>query len=99
MESFSQSRRIEVITTGFTLVPQFVLGTTRIATVHRRLAQFYARHLPLKIAKPPVAIPPVVEAMQWHAFRDADPGLLWLRRLLKKSAEDGPAKRKKQAYS
>ena len=49
MEHFSETRRIEVVTTGFTLVPQLVVGTTRIATVHRRLAQFYAKQLPLNI--------------------------------------------------
>lgn len=86
MEHFSEARRIEVVTTGFTLIPQFVVGTTRIATIHRRLAQFYAKQLPLKILKPPVEIPGVVESMQWHAIRDGDPGLLWLRRLLKATA-------------
>lgn len=84
MEHFSQTRRIEVVTTGFTLVPQLVVGTSRVATVHRRLAQFYAKQLPLKILTPPVKIPSVVESMQWHTIRDGDPGLLWLRQLLKK---------------
>ena len=32
MEHFSQARRIEVVTTGFTLVPPLIIGTTRIAT-------------------------------------------------------------------
>jgi DNA-binding transcriptional LysR family regulator len=83
MEHFSEARRIEVVTTGFTLIPQLVVGTTRIATIHKRLAQMYAKQLPLKILKPPVEIPPVVESVQWHTIRDGDPGLLWLRRLLK----------------
>jgi LysR family transcriptional regulator, nod-box dependent transcriptional activator len=83
MEHFSQARRVEVVTTGFTLVPPLVIGTTRIATLHRRLAEFSAKHLPLKILRPPVEIPPMVESVQWHAFRNADPGLRWLRELLK----------------
>lgn len=83
MERFSQARRIEVVTTGFTLVPPLIIGTTRIATLHRRLAEFFAGHLPLKIFKPPVEIPPMVESMQWHTVRDADPGLRWMRGLLK----------------
>jgi DNA-binding transcriptional LysR family regulator len=90
MEHFSGARRIEVVTTGFTLVPQLVVGTTRIATVHRRLAQFYAKQLPLKILKPPVEIPPVVESMQWHAIRDGDPGLRWLRRILRSACAEHP---------
>lgn len=28
----------------------------------------------------------VEEAMQWHRFRNADPGLIWLRNLLTESA-------------
>lgn len=82
MEHFSGDRRIEVVATGFTLVPQLVVGTTRIATIHRKLARFYAKQLPLKILRPPVNIPPVVESIQWHTIRDGDPGLRWLRRLL-----------------
>lgn len=83
MEHFSQARRIEVVTTGFTLVPPLIIGTTRIATLHRRLAEFSAKHLPLKILKPPVEIPSMIESVQWHTVRAADPGLRWLRGLLK----------------
>ncbi|HEY4363072.1 MAG TPA: LysR family transcriptional regulator [Bryobacteraceae bacterium] len=83
MEHFSEARRIEVVTTGFTLVPPLIIGTTRIATLHRRLAEFSAKHLPLKIFKPPVEIPPMVESMQWHTVRGADPGLRWMRVVLK----------------
>jgi LysR family nod box-dependent transcriptional activator len=78
-----QKRRIEVVTTGFTLLPHLILGTTRIATIQRRLAEFYARQMPLKIVRLPKPLPRIEEAMQWHAFRNADPGLLWLRRTLK----------------
>ena len=87
MEHFSEERRIEIVTTGFTLAPSLVSGTSRIATVHRRLAEYYGPQLRLKIMKPPVEIPPVVESMQWHATRDADPGLRWLRNLLKQCCE------------
>ncbi len=83
MEHFSEARRIEVVTTGFTLVPPLVIGTARIATLHRRLAEFSAQHLPLKILKPPVDMPSMVESVQWHTVRDTDPGLRWMRGLLK----------------
>lgn len=81
--SLGQKRRIEVVTTGFTLLPQLILGTTRIATVQRRLAEFYARQMPLKIVRLPKPLPRIEETMQWHAFRNSDPGLLWLRQTLK----------------
>jgi len=73
----------EVITTAFNLVPQLLIGTSRIATLHLRLAKFYQRYLPLKLIAPPVEIPPLEELMQWHKSRDRDPGTAWLRSLLK----------------
>jgi DNA-binding transcriptional LysR family regulator len=85
--SLGQKRRIEVVTTGFTLLPHLILGTTRIATIQRRLAEFYARQMPLKIVQLPKPLPRLEEVMQWHAFRNADPGLLWLRRKLKEFAK------------
>jgi len=78
-----EKRRIEVVTTGFTLLPQLILGTTRIATIQRRLAEFYAQQMPLKIVRLPKQLPRLEEAMQWHTFQNADPGLLWLRQTLK----------------
>ncbi len=81
-------RRIEVVTTGFNLVPQLLIGTSRIATIHRRLATFYQRHLPLKLLTPPLDIPKFEELMQWHRSRDRDSGTVWLRSLLKSAAAE-----------
>ena len=86
MGRLAQDRRIEVVATGFTLLPQLILGTTRIATIQRRLAEFYASQMPLKIVKLPKRLPKLQEVMQWHAFRNSDPGLVWLRKTLKSFA-------------
>jgi LysR family nod box-dependent transcriptional activator len=86
MGRLGQGRRIEVVATGFTLLPQLILGTTRIATIQRRLAEVYASQMPLKIVKLPKQLPKLQEAMQWHAFRNSDPGLAWLRKTLKSFA-------------
>ncbi len=83
MERFGLERRIEVVTTAFNLVPQLLVGTSRIATLHRRLATSHQRYLPLKIMKPPFEIATLQESMQWHKSRDRDPGTVWLRSLLK----------------
>jgi DNA-binding transcriptional LysR family regulator len=83
VERFGRERRIEVVTTAFNLVPQLLIGTSRIATLHRGLAMFYARYLPLKLVAPPVEIPRLEEHMQWHKSRDRDPGTVWLRSMLK----------------
>jgi LysR family transcriptional regulator, nod-box dependent transcriptional activator len=83
VERFGHQRRIEVVTTAFNLVPQLIIGTSRIATLHRRLATFYQRYLPLKLIAPPLEIPRLEESMQWHRSRDRDPGTVWLRSVLK----------------
>jgi DNA-binding transcriptional LysR family regulator len=83
MERLGHERRVEVVTTAFNLVPQLLAGTHRIATLHRRLAMFYKRYLPLKLIKPPFEIGTFQESMQWHKSRDRDPGTLWLRSLLR----------------
>jgi LysR family transcriptional regulator, nod-box dependent transcriptional activator len=83
MERFGHERRIEIVTTAFNLLPQLVVGTSRIATLHRRLAVYYQRYLPLKLLEPPFEIPALQESMQWHKSRDRDPGTLWLRSTLK----------------
>jgi DNA-binding transcriptional LysR family regulator len=88
MERFDHQRRIEVITTAFNLVPQLLIGTTRVATLHLRLATFYQRYLPLKFLKPPIEIPRLEECMQWHRSRDRDPGTMWLRTILKASCKE-----------
>ena len=48
----------------------------------KRLAELEARHLPIKLWKPPIAIPNLVESMQWHRVRRQDPALAWLRGII-----------------
>ncbi len=85
IERFSHERKIEVVTTAFNLVPQLLIGTSRIATIHRRLASFYQQYLPLRLVAPPVQIPPLEESMQWHTSRDRDPANNWLRSMLRQT--------------
>ena len=82
-------RRIEVITTAFNLVPQLLIGTTRIATLHRRLYRLYRRYWPIKAVPVPLEIPRIEEFMQWHRSRDRDPGTVWLRSVLKQLVAKG----------
>ncbi|MES2184970.1 MAG: LysR family transcriptional regulator [Pseudomonadota bacterium] len=72
-------RRVEVTVSSFSAVPQFIVGTHRIAIMHRRLAVNYAKTMPLRLLRPPMAMPAVDECMQWHAYRDNDPGGAWFR--------------------
>jgi len=88
VERFGHQRRIEVVTTSFNLVPQLLIGTNRIATLHLRLSRFYQRYLPLKLLAPPTEIPRLEECLQWHRSRDRDPGTVWLRTILKSVAQE-----------
>ena len=72
-------RRIETITHGFTLLPNFILGTSRIATVQTRLARRFCERMGLRMLAPPFETPRLTEVLQWHRFRDDDPGVQWVR--------------------
>lgn len=79
MDRYGLSRHIEVTSFNFTSVPFLVVGTDRVATVHGRLARQAQRILPLKCFVPPLPIPQMEQAMQWHKYRTQDPALSWLR--------------------
>ncbi|BFG80600.1 transcriptional regulator NodD2 [Paraburkholderia terrae] len=85
--SLGITRTIEVTTNNFNTLPQLVIGTTRIATVHTRLAQIYSHYLPLRLMPLPVAVPPLVELMQWHAINNSDPAHTWMRGVLQQQAQ------------
>jgi len=82
------TQRIEVLAMNFNSVPQHIVGTKRIATIHRRLAEYYARYLPLRILPPPYELPLLTEAVQWHSLFTEDAGNRWLRTLFKQAASD-----------
>jgi len=74
-----RERRIEVYAGGFSILPYFVIGTERIAVVHRRLAEQFAEHLPLRIVEAPIEIPKIVESLQWHRHAKDNECLTWVR--------------------
>ena len=85
-ERFGHARRVEVIATNFNSVPHLLIGTNRISFMHRRLALAYAAGLPLRILPSPMPIPRLVEMIQWHQYRDRDPGRIWLSGVLREAA-------------
>lgn len=86
VQRYGISRHVEVSTYSFTAIPRMLVGTELVATVHARLAHAAAACLPLKIVPLPVEMPPLVQGMQWHKHRTQDPGLIWLRSLIKEAA-------------
>jgi len=81
-------RRIEVAVQSFSMIPHMIVGTNRIATMHSRLAEHYARTLPLRVLPLPLHLPKFTEALQWPALHHKDPASLWLRQLILTEAKD-----------
>jgi LysR family nod box-dependent transcriptional activator len=87
LKQLGHVRRTEVIAMNFNMLAQFVVGTNRIATLQRRMAEYYARLLPLRLLLPPLKLPSLTQCVHWNQAFDQDPGSLWLRTLLKQVAE------------
>ncbi len=81
------SRRIDVQSFSFSTLAHQVSGTNRIATVHARLAHLMMSAADLVIYPVPVALPPLRQMQQWHAYRETDPGIVWLRGVVSQAAE------------
>jgi LysR family transcriptional regulator, nod-box dependent transcriptional activator len=88
---YGDARSVEITTHSFALLPQLVIGTTRLATLHTRLARQLAASLPVRLVKPAFEIPRLVEMLQWHKYRDLDPGSMWLRERIIDAATALPA--------
>lgn len=71
-------RRLEVVAPTFLSQTALVLGTRRIATMHRRLAVQMVGALPLVMREVPFDIPPIREAIQWHISNNNDQALRWV---------------------
>lgn len=84
---YGVTRRVEVATQSFAVLPSMVVGTRRVATMHRRLAEHYARSMPLKILPLPLPLPNFSEGLQWPTLADRDPASVWMRNVIKEEAE------------
>jgi LysR family transcriptional regulator, nod-box dependent transcriptional activator len=72
-------RRVEVYAPSFIQAPWLLPGTSRIALMHERLARLMVPALGLCTVAPPFKVPVMREMMQFHATRQSDEGLAWLR--------------------
>lgn len=81
-------RRIEVVAPTFLSQTSLVLGTRRIATMHRRLASQMVKVLPLTLREVPFDIPPIREAIQWHITNNNDRALRWVVERLAAMAQE-----------
>ncbi|MBN9143310.1 MULTISPECIES: LysR family transcriptional regulator [unclassified Novosphingobium] len=81
-------RRIEVVAPTFLSQTSLVVGTKRIATMHRRLASQMVKVLPLVLREVPFDIPPIREAIQWHITNNNDRALRWVVERLAAMAQE-----------
>ncbi|MBC2667605.1 LysR family transcriptional regulator [Novosphingobium piscinae] len=81
-----QQRRVEVVAPTFLSLPGLVVGTRRIATLHRRMAEQVVQTQPLVIRELPFDIPPIREALQWNIANNNDRALRWVIERLETAA-------------
>ena len=81
------TRRVELAVQSFAVIPHAVIGTELIATMHRRLAQHFAKILPIKILSLPMKLPAFAESLQWPALQQNDPASVWLRTVILEEAK------------
>ncbi len=86
----SQARRIEIIASSFTSVPDLLVGTNRLAVMHERLARVMAQRLPIAWQELPFTFPPMREMIQFNRARKEDAGLAWLIGQLHRAADGSP---------
>ena len=85
-EQHQIERRAEVAVPSFTMLPQVVVGTNRLATLQKRYADYWARTLPITVMPVPFKVPTLHEVAQWHPMRAQDAGLQWLVKFIQERA-------------
>ena len=78
MQAMGLKRRIDVIAPSFAAVPWLLPNSMRITVLHQRLAETFAKVLPLAIAPLPFDMPIMEEMAQFHSTRERDAGMRWL---------------------
>lgn len=73
-----QQRRVEIVAPTFLSLPGLVVGTKRVATMHRRMAEMVVQKFPLVIREIPFDIPPIRETVQWNITNNNDRALRWV---------------------
>lgn len=81
-----QRRRVAVMVPHFMVAPGIVATSDLIWTAPTSLARAVSAAFPLAIRTPPLDIPGFTNVMRWHLRLDRDPGLAWLRGLLREVA-------------
>lgn len=76
-------RTIALTSPRFTAVPFVVRQAPVIATMHARVARYFADALGLATSPAPIELPDLAISMMWHSSLDGDPGHRWLRETIR----------------
>ena len=72
-------RRVAIQTRHFVIAPFLVAQSDFVATVPRRLAERFAKFLPLRLFRPPIRLAGFRHEMVWHGRTAESPAHRWLR--------------------
>lgn len=72
-------RRVALAVPHALVAPHAVARTDLVITMAERVAETYARTLPLAISRPPLKLPEFSVALLWNERFGADPALVWVR--------------------
>jgi LysR family transcriptional regulator, nod-box dependent transcriptional activator len=75
-------RRIDITVESFVLVPFLLEGTLMVSLMLERAVRRLSSVTKVRILKPPLKLPDIHEALNWHPRHTADPGHRWLRERL-----------------
>ena len=79
--------RLEVVVESFLAVPQFVVGTDRLAMVQRGVARLIERFEGVVVLEPPFEATPLSNALWWHPMYRNDPAHAWMRGVFVRAGE------------
>ena len=79
LAKIGRKRVIALTSPRFSVMPFVVRQAPVIATMHSRLARFFAESMGLTVSPAPIALPDVSISMIWHSSNDDVPSQRWLR--------------------
>jgi DNA-binding transcriptional LysR family regulator len=77
---------VALTTVGWLPLPFLVAGTDLVAAIPERLARRVSSAAGVTVIDPPFETIELVEAAWWHPLHNTDPGLTWLRRIVREVA-------------
>ncbi|MFO0603579.1 MAG: LysR family transcriptional regulator [Polyangiales bacterium] len=82
-----KQRRVACAVPHFLLAPHVVASSDLVLTVGARVAEAFAKVLPLRVVEAPVALPGFRMSLAWHERQHRDPAQRWFRAQVAEAAK------------